>query len=247
MTKVYQNTWLYFKASGDAMELLEHNLPMPNHFERLNANAYCLAWLISGYFHTGKGIAYLNDIIARLMLTMPIQRRIEEAPICKNEKVHELRAFQNAISLPANLKNKIDTSNRYQDATFWAIKLQAEKLIRTFDGWFNYDLLESWAKDNFVPDKENSTIRAKCRSVWHWYDKQDFKIPEGRTFKMSRTENAKRLNEQRKLDSKQKVLDAANTLFVKNKNGKLIVSKVAKEAEVNVKTAKKYLNEIGLI
>lgn len=247
MKEVYQNTWIHFKASGDGMELLEHNLPIPNHFERYSPTAYGLAWLISGYFHTGNGIAYLNDIIARIMLTMPIEMRVEEAPKCENKQTHELKAFQNAISLPANLKNKIDTSNRYQDATFWAIKLQAEKLIRTFNGCFAYDLLESWAKDHFVPDKQNSTIKAKCRSVWHWYEKQDFKIPEGRTFEMSRAENMKRINELQKLENKKKVLEASTALTVRKKNGKLNITAIAAAADMSYNTAKKYLEELNLI
>lgn len=246
MKEVYQNTWIHFKASGDGSQLLESNLPIPNHYQRLNNSSYCLAWLIDGYFHTSSGIEYLNDIIARIMLTIPITQRIEEKPVNYQGDPIKLKMLQNAISLPSSFKTRCETSNRYQDATFWAIKLQAIKLIKAYGGWFDYSILEQWANDNFVPDKERSTINAKCRSVWHWYDKQDFKINDKRSFKLTRSEHAKQLNEKRKLEVKNKVLEGTKSLTARKKNGKLSAIAIAEETGISEKTVRKYLKEMGL-
>jgi len=246
VNELYQNTWLHFKASGDGSELLESNLPIPNHYQRQNNGSYSLGWLIDGYFHTSNGIEYLNDIIARIMLTIPITQRIEKNPGNYQGDPIKLKMLQNAVSLPSNFKTRCDTDNRYQDATFWAIKLQAIKLIKAYGGWFDYSILEQWANDNFVPDKEKSTINAKCRSVWYWYDKQDFKIYDKRTFKLTRTEHAKQLNEKRKLAAKSKVLEASKSLTVKKKNGNLSAKAIAEETGLHPDTVRKYLKEMGL-
>ena len=181
-------------------------------------------------------------MIARIMITLPIIQRVQEDPQCQDKRTHKLAALQNAISLPANFKNRIDTSNRYQDAIFWAIKLQAEKLIRTFKGWFDYRLLEEWAIDQFVPDKEQSTIKAKCRSVWHWYDNLNFEIPKGRSFDMSRQEAGRTSAAKNAAKAKAKVLGAIEAL--KFLQEKITIASVARQAGVSRDTAKKYLKEI---
>lgn len=252
--QVYHNTWLYFKCSGDASELFEHNLPQPHHYERFSEASYAIGWLIDGFFHTTKGIAYLNDIIARIALTVPIRARYDYAPAnCKDYKPLHLASFQNAINLRTKyIEQRIKHSNdASKDMVWWAIKYQAESYIRQFKGWFDCDLLETWAFSNFevgLNVKDRSTLRAKCRSTWRWYEERDFSIPKNqRRSSMSREDNIKRVNEQRKLDAKQKVLEASRGLTVRKKNGKINVSAVSEQAGVRRETAKKYLKELGLI
>lgn len=249
MAESYRNTWLAFKCSGDASELFEHNLPTPHYFQRENAALYALGWLINGFFHTGKGVEYLNDIIARIILSMPVLEKIDIEPATRSTPI-KLQQLQNAVSLPAKIRTRIDTANRYQDTVFWAIKLQAERYIRVLGGWFPYEELERWAFSVFKAPgdvKDRSTLRAKCRSIWHWYEKRNFTIPEGRKFTMSREDNIKRVNEQRKLDAKRKVLEASNGLTVRKKNGKISIKAVSEHTGISAKTVSKYLKELELI
>lgn len=200
-------------------------------------------------------------MIARLTLTLPITTRLERIeagielfPLIEEEPL-KLKSFQNAKSIKRALKYVQERSHEPKltdvkpadhSHIFYTIKFQAESFIRELGGWFDYALLEDWALAQFYhDDKDRSTLKSRCRSVWHWYNDRDFTL--GRVHEMSRSENAKRLNEQRKLDSKQKVLEASTSLFVKTKEGKIIVSKVAEQAGISRNTTRKYLKELGLI
>ena len=256
MGEFYHNTWLHFKCSGDAAELFEHNLPQPHHYERYSDVSYAIGWLVDGFFTTSKGIAYLNDIVARIALSVPITARYDFPPIRSEDNAPlRLAAFQNAVSLRTEyVKQRIKHSNdASKDMVWWAIKYQTESYIRQFGGWFDYAILEKWATNVFRVGegedvKDRSTLRAKCRSTWHWYEQRDFTIPKHqRGFKMSREDNIKRVNEQRKLDAKQKVLEASKGLTVRKKNGNINVSAIAEQSGVSYNTAKKYLKQLGLI
>ena len=255
MGALYHNTWLHFKASGDGAELLDYDLPQPHIFKRYNDNSYRVAWLVDGYFHTKDGITYLNDMVARLAMTMPINQRLYYSPLNPPQDItpYKLEAFQNAKSLRTNyVKQAVKHENELsKDKVWWSIKYHTESLIRQFGGWFSYELLEEWAFNIFDVGedvKDSSTLRAKCRGTYGWYEDRQFKISsEDRGFKMSRADNMARVNELRSLNAKNQVLMASNSLFVKNKSGKIIVSKVAETADVSVNTAKKYLKEMKLI
>jgi len=43
-------------------------------------------------------------------------------------------------------------------------------------GFVPYQLLEEFAYKNFY-EHEKSTLRAKCRSIWDWYNSRDWTIP----------------------------------------------------------------------
>ena len=235
-------------CKGDGTELTDHNLPAPDYYQRSNEAFYAVAWLISGYFGTGKGLAYLNDMIARLALTLPIRERIEDAPPVPGVP-KRLEVLQNAVSLPQRVQ-RYAQDRGHHDRVFWAIKIQAEAFIKAAGGWFPYEALETWAFGVFVVPvdvKDRSTLKAKCRSVWHWYEQRDWETGRAKGGTMSREDNIKRVNEQRKLDAKQAVLDAAQGLTVRLKNGSINVTAVAEQAGVSRPTARKYLKELGLI
>jgi hypothetical protein len=248
--ELYQNTSLYFKASGDASELFEHNLPIPHYFHRYNASSYAIAWLVDGFFHTAKGIEYLNDIIARISLTMPIEGKYNHEPEWQEDiEPIKLQTFQNAKSLRTEYaKQAIKRDNSTsRDMVWWSIKAQTESFIRQFDGWFNYELLETWAFNLFVDHvKDKSTLRAKCRDTWNWYEKRDFTIPKtDRGFTMSRAEAGKKAHTKLAADTKAKVIGAIESL--KFLQEKINIANVAKQAGVSRDTAKKYLKELDLI
>lgn len=241
--KVGQGFWLHFRASGDGLEIAEYALPTPNYYNRTNETTYTVAWLIDGYFGTAKGRAYLNDMIGRLSLGMKIANRLSYAPHKAEGKAYALKEFQNLPSLPRRKEQK-PNAEKYDDAIFWAIKLEAIAQIRA-TGWLDHDTLKDWAFDLFITKaKDRSTLKAKVRNVWQWYKDRDWKIDD-RSFTMSRAEAGRKAHEKLAKDTEAKVRGAVSALqFLQEK---ITITAVCKHAGVSHNTAKKYLKEMGLI
>ena len=239
-----QGFWLHLRASGDGLEIAEYGLPTPNYYHRKEGSeTYTVAWLLNGYFGTIKGRAYLNDMIGRLSLGMKIANRLNFPPRKAEGRAYELREFQNLPSLPRRKEQKPNTE-KYDDAIFWAIKLEAIAQIRA-TGWCDHDRLKDWAFDLFVTKaKDRSTLKAKVRNVWQWYRDRDWKIDD-RSFTMSRSEAGRKAHENLAKDTEAKVRGAVASLqFLQEK---ITVSGVAKQAEVSRDTARKYLKVMGLL
>lgn len=238
--KVGQGFWLHFRASGDGLEIAEYALPTPNYYNRTNETTYTVAWLIDGYFGTAKGRAYLNDMIGRLSLGMKIANRLSYAPHKAEGRAYALKEFQNLPSLPRRKEQK-PNAEKYDDAIFWAIKLEAIAQIRA-TGWLDHDRLKDWAFDLFVTKaKDRSTLKAKVRNVWQWYKDRDWKIDD-RSFTMSRTEGAKKATAIRQERVKGKIQTAINVLRLYGV--KITAKAIAEEAKVSEPTAQKYLKEL---
>lgn len=184
---------------------------------------------------------------------MPIQERYDHEPVYEDDRDeilgYQLKAFQNAKSLRKNYtKQGVSRDNSTsKDMVWWSIKAQTESLIREFNGWFNYKLLEDWAFNLFIDHvKDKSTLRAKCLSTWNWYEQRDFNIPKSnREFTMSRQEAGRTTAKKKAEATKAKVIGAIESL--KFLQEKVNIANVAKQAGVSRDTAKKYLKELGLI
>lgn len=239
-----QGFWLHFHAIGDGLDMLEASLPTPNYYYRTNKGSYTVAWLLNGYFGTVKGRAYLNDIIGRLSLGVKISNRLNYAPKTATGRAYELKEFQNLPSLPRR-KEQIPNTAKYEDAIFWAIKLETIARIRIAGGWIDYDSLKDWAFDMFITKaKDRSTLRAKVKSVWKWYDERNWQTDE-RNFTMSRAEAGRKAHEKLAKDTEAKVRGAITALeFLQEK---ITASAVAKQAGVHRHTAAKYLKEMKII
>lgn len=244
--KTETSFWLSFQIHGDGLELLDYGLPTPNHYQRANNASYGVYWLLDGYFHTKAGKEYLNDVIARLSIATKIQRRLG-APVDRkiNPGAHRLSEFSGLPSLPRRSAQQLNHA-KYDDAVFWAIKLESIARIRR-DGWIDRDSLEFWAFDVFVVGdhvKDRSTLRAKVRSVFDWYQSRDWKIDD-RSFTMSRAEAGRKAHQKLAKDTEAKVRGAVTSLqFLQEK---ITVSSVAKHASISRNTARKYLLDMGLI
>ena len=228
------------------------DLPTPNCIEFTTYGAY-VAWQISGYFGTQKGIEYLNDTIGKITIALKENnpQRLPWKPDLRSAdhyypKIHKLREFK---GLDTVRKRKApQRADSYDDYAFWAIKLYTEDLIRAYgEGTpLPYEGIEDWALNQFI-NKERSTIRAKCRSIWNWNDKRGWTLPKSkRRFEMTRSERA-RSNAQKKADeAKRKVINATSGLMAeeyKTKTGKWNISKLAKELKMSRDTVRKYLRE----
>ena len=244
--ELYQkNTNLSIVLYGDGEEIFEYDLPYPHSYERQDKNIYRISYTINGKFLTSNSLRYLNDIIARFTLSMKVRGTYISYT---NDDGIDLSSFKGLKSI-ARAKNyeKVDNG---QDNIFWSIKLYTEDLIKESGGMVAYSLLESFALDRFITrGKDKSTLRAKCRSIWNWYDEREWTIPtRARKFtdeelSMSRADNARKVSEQKAIATKNKIQKAiAGLEFMQEK---INIANVARDAKVSRNTAKKYLIELG--
>ena len=257
--------WLHFYIDGEGGEFLDYDLPYPTYLEHYN-KGYAIAWLIDGFFGTKKGEEFLNDVIARFLLSFAdlSPKRLPYKPEVKNEnktahilsKAYKLKEFSNKLkSIPSKKKFSPNRADMFEDFIFWAIKLYAEDTIRKIGIIPNQEYLEDFALNQFVHKKDRSTLKAKCKSIYNYYDERDFNLPKKifkqtkGEYKMTRIENMKKINEERAKEKKRKVLNAISGMFsedLKKKNGKWNIAKISRELNISENTVKKYIKEFKL-
>lgn len=258
--------WLHFYLQGSGAEFLDHDLPYPSYLKHYGGKgeSYAIGWLIEGFFGTKKGEEFLNDIIARFLLTFREEKaqRLPYKPDTKDNTAHilakayKLRQFSTRLKSISKKKKIPQRAEMFQDLVFWAIKLFAEDLIRDY-GFIPYQQLEDFALDNFLWKKDRSTLRAKCRNVWNYYEAKEWELPKEKKYsnneekyrgtRMTRTENITRVNKQRAEEKKRKILNTLTGMFAedyKKKNGSWNISKIAKDLGLSINTVKKYISEI---
>ena len=262
-TELIKNFWLYFWINGVGDEWIEYGLPIPTIHKHIN-RGYYIGWAIDGFFGTKKGLEFLNDIIARFLISFKEQeiKRLAFKPSKKDldsntariyAKVYKLREFSRQLkSLPVKKKYAPARADMFEDFTFWAIKLYAEDQIRA-TGFIVFETLESWALSQFI-GKERSTIRAKCRSIWKWYSDRDFKIPKKHKPQKeyleetmaTRKENMKRVSKAKEEENRRKILNLITGLYAddyKKKSGTWNISKIAKDLSIHRNTVAKHLKQ----
>lgn len=247
--KLYQrNTKLSITIEGDGSELFDYSLPHPLSYSR-NGNKYTLIYALNGYFNTKSSYDYLNDIIARFTLSM---RVLDTNISSTHESGIELSLFRGLKSIQRS-KN-YESVDVGQDNIFWAIKLYLEALIKESGegNMIAYSLIESFAFSRFIDRaKDKSTLRAKCRRIWNWYDEREWTILTrarkltDKELIMTRSENAKKVAQIKAKKTRDKIQKAiAGLQFMQEK---INIANVARDAGVSRNTAKKYLIELGYI
>ena len=243
---------------------MDANLPTPNYFYRFNTlvgksvDSYCIAYLIDGYFATPKGYEYLNDIIARFSLTLPIKERLKYPPKEEDRQhnyIYKLKAFQNLKSMTKKFIPKFRGQEHKDDNTFWELKLWIEYSIQNNGGEGNYVefmLLLDHALE-FYDFKDNSTAKAKCRNIWNWYEarewtyhilKKSSKTEE--EILMTRQERA-RSNAKAKAEKARKaVINAITGIYAdeyKKKSGTWHIGKIVEATGVSRNIVAKYIKQ----
>ena len=253
---ILQSFWLYFQVLGNGVEWIDYDLPVPTLHKHLN-RGYVIGWAIEGYFATESGQEFVNDIIARFLISFKEQgikrlpykpKKLDDKTAKIYAKIYKLREFSRQLeSLPAK-KLIPKRADSYEDFTFWAIKLYSEDMIRE-TGFIVYDSLENWALSQFE-HKERSTIRAKCRSVWNWYYEKDFKLPQrhkkqsqylGGTM-ATRQEHMRKVSKNKAEKNRKAVINLITGLYAedyKKKSGSWHLSKIAKDLHLNRETVSK--------
>ena len=240
--KLYsKNTKLSITIQGDGSEIFDYSLPHPTKYTR-NGNRYTLEYALKGYFSTKASNEYLNDIIARFTLSMKV---LSTNISSTEEEGIEISYFAGLKSIKrAKDYEKVDIG---QDNVFWSIKLYAEDLMRQ-SGEGNiiaYSLLEFFAFSRFIDrSKDKSTLKAKCKGIWNWYNDRDWIIPTRQGKGMTKEEAAKYSAAKNAAAKKAKVIGAIEALnFLQEK---INIATVSRQAQVSRDTAKKYLIELGL-
>lgn len=269
--QLYQNvctTWLYFYLRGTGNEFLDYKLPFPNVLKHINSG-YFVGWQINGYPGTKEAREYFNDIIARFLITfkeyypekLSFTPKADKYTHVDFKNSYELKQFQNlkSIQTPKKIQQRAENVNTI-DQVFWAIKYHTEELIQEM-GFVPYEMLEEFAYRHFYY-KEKSTLRAKCRAIWDWYNNRDWTIPQQkRTRKtqseeelfMTRSERAKKNSAMIKDQKRKIILNTLTGIFAneyKRKNGSWNISKLSRDLKMSDNTIRKHLKEIqgeGLI
>jgi len=240
---------------------MDYGLPWPN-FLLHAQNGVFIGWIIEGYPGTKKSEEYFNDIIARFLLTFAEYKpeRLPYAPYgahMDNERAHklldreyDLKEFQGLKSISLQRLPQLQgESVEHIDQTFWAIKNFTEACIKEFGEGVvvPYQTIEDFAMRNFLAKKERSTLKAKCRSIWNWYNERGWTIPQRREFEMTRSERAKanaKLKYQRAQAAILGVVKGLITDEFKRKDGSWNISQIAKYLGMSRNTVKKHLEEL---
>lgn len=204
---------------------------------------------------------YLNDIIARFILTLPIRERLMWEPKQEHkqlDQVYKLKEFQELKSLTRKYVPKLNGHMAGDDQKFWELKLYIEHRIRDNGGEGSYvafDMVLNHALA-FYEFKDLSTARAKTRNIWNWYESRGFKYhilkhKKGKEEVMAtRQAHIAKVNQNRKIKSKLAIKTVLEDMFVQEQiryqNGKLKVNAIAELAGISTKTVAKYLKEMGL-
>ena len=248
----------------DLLGILDENLPTPNKIQLLSGAVakFAIMYHIAGYTGTKKSREYFNDIVARFFLTLPIQERLpyELDTAYEHERVYKLKEFGNLKSLKARY-GKINYNPSNNDLIFWSLKVYVEQSIIDFGGFVPYQHVQIWAFNMFEHKaKDRSTLKAKCRSVWSWYEQRDWKLSllsatkrelkSKEDIMATRLEHIKKVNVNRKNKVKVAIRTVLEDMFmqeqIRYKNGNYKITEIAELTNISTKTVAKYLKEMGI-
>jgi hypothetical protein len=255
--------WLTFEGRGDPTAWIVEGLPQPN-FIDIATEAYYIAWRIEGNPTSERAIEFLNDLIARF--TLALDYKVERKPWAPSPeqraaahyyaKIYKMRELSRALpSLLAKRAKAPSRADNFDDYTFWAIKLWVEDRIRDYGGSGSpvpYQEIEDWACSQFWNHRKGiSTVRAKCRSIWNWYDERDWPLPnrqkkDPEEVYMTRRERAITNAKKKAEKARRAVINAVTGLYaddLKKKSGAWHIGKIAEATGVNPKTVSMYLKE----
>lgn len=260
------NTCLDMRFNEDVSSELGNMLPYPHkHYVNLqtsilgNKNVYTYCYVLDGTFNTRKGIEFINDIVARMMISFPNVEVVKYKYYIEDEEKHKhltplkLKHFQNLKSIQSKIVNfeKAQSLN-CEDQVFWALKLYFEHMIKNNN--LSYEHFLDFAYNNFIDRaKDRSTLRAKCRNIYNYYCSKDFKVfceyerkMTDEEYLMTRKENMKKQTKARALETKRKVLNLISGMFAaeyKKPNGAWNITKICKESGTSRNSVYKYLQE----
>lgn len=251
----YKSTAL--KVFGNSLiDLFGNELPYPHFSEEHPHLGRIFGYYLAGYFGTKKGREFINDIVARINITCGGELySLNE--VKTDFKGLELSTFQNLKSLASErVKERFNSQDCHVDHVFWCLKLYAEDMIKQ-DGLISYSVFERFAEKNFATHtKDRSTLKAKCRAIYRWYEERGWAV--GRVKKniiskeevlATRQERARSNALLKKERSEAKVVELLGGLLAnafKTKGGRWNCRKVADYLNMDRKTVIRVVKDLGL-
>ncbi len=262
--------WVHFQVWGDGTEWIDAGLPTPNYFYRFQSadgilgDRYAIGYVLDGVFNTKKATEYLNDMIQRFIITLPIKERLMYKPSADTQQhglIYKLKDLQALDSIPAGgriVPKLQQLQARHNSGRFWETKLWVELQIKRNGGegtpvFFDVMLDTIWSAWKW---KDYSTCRAFCRNIWRWYESRGWQYHILNYRKSNKTEEEIYMtrkeraisNAQAKAEKARKaVLSTLTGMFAedyKMGTGKWNISKIAKELGMSRDTVRKYIKEI---
>ena len=164
------NTLFKIASNSDISDIFGDLVPYPHlHYFDHSINRMVYGWYLDGFFETKNNTKYLNELIARFMISCDCKfHSIEKTDETNNPEPLKLKAFQGLKSLAKDgFKRDSVKSLINGDYIYTCIVLQAEKYIKS-NGIIVYSQLEDWALEHFIDiAKDKSTLKAKCKNCWN--------------------------------------------------------------------------------
>jgi hypothetical protein len=256
------NTNLTISFKNDITEHLGNVIPYPNNYITQNG-LWVFSWIIDGFFDTNKGNDFLNDIVARFLITFKediFDTKYFRKKYNEDTTTYKLKNFQDLKSITISKINETNKFDGTTDFIFWSLKLYSERVIIE-TGIITYDRLFEYGFYHFNPSngvskvcKDLSTLKAKCRSIVNYYIDRNYKLDRyqrkltDEEYRMTRQENMRKVNEKRSLTNRQKIENLLSGMFVedlyKKPNGKYHISNIMKDLNLSRNTVKKHLQDI---
>lgn len=243
----------------DLLGLLDEDLPTPNKIQLMRGLVpkFAIMYNIAGYTGTKKSRTFFNDIISRFFLTLPVQERLpfELDTEYQTERIYHLKEFQSLKSLKTHF-GAINYTPKNNDLIFWSLKVFIEQNIMELGGFVPYQTVEIWAFGMFeARAKDKSTLRAKCRSVWNWYNDREWSLSlfnrekkNKEEIMATRLEHIKKVHTEREETTRKKIMNICSGMFAddyKKKNGAWNFGKIAEDLKMSRNTVSKYLKELN--
>lgn len=222
-------------------------MPPPTRIWLTNCG-YIVQYDLNGYFATYTALKFLSDIISRFCITFGAEYldfTPQSEPDTDNGLSIELKDLAKDLEKLKKRFNGQQHASKFEDERFWSMKLWVEKKLKEGETVTQQELF-LWARTNL--DGSLSTLKAKSKSIYNYYQGRGFQPSEGRTHEMSRTENAKKQAAAKAQKAKAAVLSVYTSMQFLDE--KTTITAVGKNAGVDRKTASKYLKELkeeGLI
>ena len=242
------STKLTLTISSDGAELFDYSLPQPHNYHR-TGSTYTIDYILTGVFWSKKSETFLNDVLLRFNLSMNIVN-VQTKVIKKSDAELELKQFRGLKSLEKKKFNA--NTEKYDDSVFWGLKLFVEHYIKTSD-FIAYSTLFNFAYTHYYDRvKGKSTLKAKCRSIWNYYNDRDFKSDRyerkltDEELKVTRSENAKKVAEEKVAKNYKNIVNVITGDYAdefKKKSGAWHIGKISKVLKMTEKTVSKYIKQ----